>query len=62
MLVFGLDEIDFEYAYSFDGPYEPEKGIIFDKKKKAQNMSYAKYTACLKNAHAKEKLRRKGQF
>ena len=30
MLVFGLDEIDFEYAYSFDGPYEPEKGIIFD--------------------------------
>ena len=33
MLVFGLDEIDFEYAYSFDGPYEPEKGIIFDKKK-----------------------------
>ena len=33
MLVFGLDEIDFEYAYSFAGPYEPEKGIIFDKKK-----------------------------
>ena len=33
MLVFGLDEVDFEYAYSFDGPYEPEKGIIFDKKK-----------------------------
>lgn len=32
MLVFGLDEIDFEYAYSFDGPYEPEKGIIFDKR------------------------------
>ena len=33
MLVFGLDEVDFEYAYSFDGPYVPEKGIIFDKKK-----------------------------
>lgn len=33
MIVFGLDIEEFEYAYRFDGPYEPEKGIIFDKNK-----------------------------
>ena len=30
MIVFGLDPEDIEYGYRFDGPYEPEKGLIFD--------------------------------
>lgn len=33
MIVFGLQIEDFEYAYRVDGPYCPEKGIIFDKTK-----------------------------
>ena len=33
MIVFGLDIEAFEYAYSVDGPYDPEKGLIFDKNK-----------------------------
>lgn len=33
MIVFGLDIGEFEYAYMVDGPYIPEKGIIFDKTK-----------------------------
>ncbi|MDD5933980.1 MAG: glycogen debranching protein GlgX [Clostridiales bacterium] len=33
MIVFKLDIEEFEYAYSLDGPYEPEKGIIFNKNK-----------------------------
>lgn len=33
MLVFGLDVEDFEYAYRFDGPYDPSKGLLFDKNK-----------------------------
>lgn len=33
MIVFGLDIDDFEYAYIVDGPYEPEKGLIFDDSK-----------------------------
>lgn len=33
MIVFGLDITEFEYAYSFDGPYEPSKGLIFNKDK-----------------------------
>ncbi len=33
MIVFGLDIEEFEYAYRIDGPYEPEKGLIFDKTK-----------------------------
>lgn len=33
MLVFGLDIEKFEYAYRVDGPYEPEKGMLFDKNK-----------------------------
>lgn len=33
MIVFKLDIEDFEYAYRLDGPYEPKKGIIFDKNK-----------------------------
>ena len=33
MIVFKLDIESFEYAYRMDGPYHPEKGIIFDKHK-----------------------------
>lgn len=33
MIVFKLNIMEFEYAYRMDGPYEPEKGIIFDKSK-----------------------------
>lgn len=33
MIVFGLDIQEFEYAYRVDGPYEPEKGLIFDRTK-----------------------------
>lgn len=33
MLVFGLKITEFEYAYRVDGPYFPEKGLIFDKTK-----------------------------
>lgn len=32
MIVFGLEVEQFEYAYSFDGPNEPRKGKIFDKR------------------------------
>lgn len=31
MIVFGLDIEEFEYAYQLDGPYEPKKGLIFNK-------------------------------
>ncbi|MCD7737278.1 MAG: glycogen debranching enzyme [Lachnospiraceae bacterium] len=31
MIVFGLDIDKFEYAYRVNGPYEPEKGLIFDR-------------------------------
>ena len=33
MIVFNLEINDFEYAYSFDGPYDEKKGLIFDKNK-----------------------------
>lgn len=33
MIVFGLDIEEFEYAYSVDGPYAPEKGLVFDSSK-----------------------------
>lgn len=33
MIVYGLEITEFEYAYSFDGPYDAKKGIIFDKTK-----------------------------
>ena len=33
MFVFGLDIFDFKYAYRVDGPYEPKKGLIFDRSK-----------------------------
>ena len=32
MIVFGLDIEEFEYAYRLDGPYDPKKGLLFDKK------------------------------
>ena len=31
MIVFKLDIEEFEYAYRVDGPYDPRKGLIFDK-------------------------------
>ena len=31
MIVFGLNIEDFEYGYHIDGPYAPEKGLIFDR-------------------------------
>ncbi len=31
MIVFGLDIETFEYAYRVDGPYDPQKGLLFDK-------------------------------
>ncbi|MCD8021067.1 MAG: glycogen debranching enzyme [Clostridiales bacterium] len=33
MIVFNLDIESFEYAFRVDGPYDPEKGMIFDKTK-----------------------------
>ena len=33
MFVFGLKADEFEYAYSIDGPYDPSKGLLFDKGK-----------------------------
>ena len=33
MIVFKLNIEEFEYAYRVDGPYEPKKGLIFDKTK-----------------------------
>ena len=31
MIVFKLNIEEFEYAYRVDGPYDPKKGLIFDK-------------------------------
>ena len=31
MVVFGLDITQFEYAYRVDGPWKPEKGLLFDR-------------------------------
>jgi len=33
MIVFGLNIEDFEYAYRLEGPWEPEKGLLFDREK-----------------------------
>ena len=30
MIVFGLKITEFEYAYRLDGPYQPEKGLLFE--------------------------------
>lgn len=32
MIIFGLDVTQFEYAFRLDGPYDPEKGLLFSKK------------------------------
>ncbi|WP_194608729.1 glycogen debranching protein GlgX [Clostridium vitabionis] len=32
MIVFDLDIGEFEYAYSVDGPWDPKKGLLFDRK------------------------------
>ncbi len=32
MIVFNLEATEFEYAYRIDGPYCPEKGLLFDRK------------------------------
>ena len=31
--MFRLDIAEFEYAYRVDGPYDPKKGLIFDRSK-----------------------------
>ena len=31
MIVFGLNVEEFEYAYRLDGPYDPGKGLLFDR-------------------------------
>ncbi len=31
MIVFDLDIEEFEYAYRMDGPYDPRRGLLFDK-------------------------------
>ncbi len=33
IMVFGLNVEDFEYAYQMDGPWDPKKGLMFDKTK-----------------------------
>lgn len=33
MIVFGLNIEDFEYAYRLDGPYDPSRGLLFDRRK-----------------------------
>lgn len=33
MIVLGLDIEEFEYAYNVDGPYIPERGLVFDSSK-----------------------------
>ncbi|MCR4892114.1 MAG: glycogen debranching protein GlgX [Lachnospiraceae bacterium] len=33
MIVFDIDIDSFEYAYRMDGPYNPKKGLVFDKTK-----------------------------
>ena len=33
MIVYDLNISELEYAYQFDGPFDPKKGLIFDKRK-----------------------------
>lgn len=33
MIVFGLDIENFEYAYRLNGPYDPDRGLLFDQTK-----------------------------
>lgn len=44
MIVYGLNIDEFEYAYRVDGPYCPEKGLLFDKNKNLLD-PYAKAVA-----------------
>ena len=30
MIVYGLNIEEFEYAYQVDGPFDPQKGLLFD--------------------------------
>ncbi|MBR4530745.1 MAG: glycogen debranching protein GlgX [Lachnospiraceae bacterium] len=32
MIVFGLDPLDLEYCYQVDGPWDPSRGLLFNKK------------------------------
>lgn len=41
MIVFGLHIEEFEYAYRLDGPYDPKKGLLFDRNKELLDI-YAK--------------------
>ncbi len=54
MVVYGLKPKDFEYAYQFDGEYNPGKGLLFDKTKFILD-PYAKSVAGQEN-WGKEKL------
>ncbi len=47
MIVFNLDMENLEYAYRMDGPYNPKKGLIFDKTKVLLD-PYAKAVAGLR--------------
>lgn len=47
MIVFDLDIENLEYAYRLDGPYNPKKGLIFDKNKNLLD-PYAKAVAGLR--------------
>lgn len=44
MIVFGLKVENLEYCYSIDGPWDPEHGLLFDKKNKLLD-PYAKAVA-----------------
>ncbi len=41
IIIFGLDIYEFEYCYRLDGPYDPKKGLIFDKSRNVLDI-YAK--------------------
>lgn len=45
MIVFNLDITNLEYAFRLDGPYEPEKGLLFDKKQAVVD-PYARKIIC----------------
>ena len=47
MIVFNLDIRDFEYAYRIDGPYCPEKGLLFDR----SNILLDPYAKALSDQH-----------
>lgn len=59
MIVFELDIEEFEYAYRLDGPYDPKKGLIFDKTRMLLD-PYAKAVTGQSQWGAKEKGDRNG--